>query len=89
MKEYSGKNIIFEQDGEKDYINKENKLLLNKLFPEGKWIQNPPDSPDLVNPIEDLLAIIKPRIKRRQPLSLDKLRKYIFLKNEILSLLLL
>lgn len=72
----SGKVIIFEQDGAKAHTSKANILLLNRLFPEGKWIQNPPNSPDLAYPIEDLWAILKPRIKRRQPSSLEELKKF-------------
>ena len=76
LRQDSEKDIIFEQDGAKAHTSKANTLLLNKLFPEGRWIQNPPNSPDLAYPIEDLWAIIKPRIKRRQPSSLDELKKF-------------
>ena len=69
-------DLIFEQDGAKSHTSKTNLNLINKLFPNGKWIQNPPNSPDLAYPIEDILAIIKPRIKRKEPKSLDELKKF-------------
>ena len=69
-------NFIFEQDGAKSHTSKANLNLLNNLFSEGNWLQNPPNSPDLAYPIEDIWAIIKPRIKRREPKSLDELKKF-------------
>ena len=69
-------NLIFEQDGAKSHTSKANLNLLNNLFSEGNWLQNPPNSPDLAYPIEDIWAIIKPRIKRREPKSLDELKKF-------------
>ena len=57
--------IYFEQDGAPAHRCKSNKLLLNKLFPNGHWIQNPPNSPDLAYPKENLWGIIKPWVKRR------------------------
>lgn len=71
----SGKNIIFEQDGAKAHTSKANTNLLNKLFPKGKWLQNPPNSPDLAYPIENIWCLIKPRIKRKEPQSLDELKR--------------
>ncbi len=41
------------------------------------WIQNPPNSPDLAYPIEDLWGIIKPRIKRRNPSSIEEMKKFL------------
>ena len=35
------------------------------------------NSPDLAFPIEDLWAIIKPRIKRREPQTIEELKSYI------------
>ena len=69
-------NLIFEQDGTKSHTSKANLNLLNNLFSEGNWLQNPPNSPYLADPIEDIWAIIKPRIKRREPKSLDELKKF-------------
>ena len=69
--------IIFEQDGAPAHKSKSNIHLLNKLFGEGGRIQNPSNSPDLASPIEDLQAIIKPRVKRRNPKSIDQLKGFI------------
>ena len=41
-----------------------------------KWIQNPPNSPDLAYPIEALWGIIKPRIKRRNPKTIQELKQF-------------
>jgi len=70
-------NIIFEQDGARAHTSKSNLNLLNKIFGDNKWIQNPPNSADLAYPVEDLWAIIKPRIKRKNPKTIDELKKYI------------
>lgn len=70
-------NIIFEQDGARAHTSKTNLNLLNKIFGDNKWIQNPPNSADLAYPIEDLWAIIKPRIKRKNPKTIDELKQYI------------
>ena len=59
-------NLIFEQDGTLAHKSKSNIYLLNKLFKEGGWIQNPPNSPELTYPIEDFWAIIKPRVKKKK-----------------------
>ena len=50
---------------------------MNKLFKNDGWIENPPNSPDLAYPIEELWAIIKPRAKRRDPQTIDELKKYL------------
>ena len=78
-------DIYLGQDGAPAHRCKSNRHLLNKLFPGGRWIQNPPNSPDLAYPIENLWGIIKPRVKRRNPQTLDELKKF-FLKNGILFL---
>ena len=72
IKKKFGKRLILEQDGATVHICKSSKHLLEKLFTENGWIQNPPNSPDLAYPIEDLWGIIKPRIKRRNPTSLEE-----------------
>ena len=51
--------------------------LLNEQFGKNGWIQNPPNSPDLAFPIEDLWAVIKPRVKRREPKSKEELKTFI------------
>ena len=38
---------------------------------------NPPNSPDLASHIENLWGIIKSRVKRRNPETLDDLKRYI------------
>ena len=54
----SKEKLFFEQDGATAHISSSNKKLINKLF--GKWylIQNPPNSPDLAYPIENIWAYI-------------------------------
>ncbi len=69
--------LIFEQDGATCHTSKANKFLLNKFFTEDGWIQNPPNSPDLAYPIEDIWGIIKPRVKRREPKSIEELKQYL------------
>ena len=73
----ANEEIIFEQDGASSHTSKSNIFLLNKLFKKDGWIQNPPNSPDLAYPIERIWGIIKPRVKRRDPKSLDELKKYL------------
>lgn len=70
-------DLIFEQDGAQAHKSKSNIHLLNKLFCESGQIQNPPNSPDLASPIEDLWAILKPRVKRRNPNSIEQLKVFI------------
>ena len=69
--------IIFEQDGATAHKSKTNTFLLNALFKNGGWIQNPPNSPDLAYPIETVWAIIKPRVKRRDPKTIEELKKFL------------
>ena len=47
------------------------------MFTKNGWIQNAPNSPDLAYPIEDLWAIIKPRVRRRNPNSIPELKKFL------------
>ena len=70
-------NLILEQDGASYHKNKTNTILLGQHFGKNGWIQNPPNSPDLAFPIEDLWGIIKPRVKRREPQTLSDLKTYI------------
>ena len=60
-----------EQDGARAHTSESNTNLLNHLF-KSKWIQNPPNSPDLAYPIETLWGILKPRIKRRNPKNIEE-----------------
>ena len=66
--------LKFEQDGAKPQISISNTILLDKFFGEGNWIQNPQNSKHLAYPIETLWGILKPRIKRRRPKSLEELK---------------
>ena len=70
-------NLYFEQDGAPSNTSKANIALINELFGE-KIIQNPPNCPDLAYPIEDLWAILKNRVKRRNPKNLEELKKFMF-----------
>jgi hypothetical protein len=76
IKKKNNIDIILEQNGAPAYTSKTNIHLLNKLFSDKGWIQNPPNSPDLAYLIEDLWAIIKPKVKRRNPSSLNELKKF-------------
>ena len=69
--------IIFEQDGASSHTSRTNKYLLDTFFKEDGWFQNPPNSPDLAYPIENLWAIIKPRVKRREPKSIEELKQFL------------
>ena len=68
-------NLFLEQDGARAHTSKSNLKLINELFGD-KWIQNPPNSPDLAYPIEALWGIIKPRIKRRNPKTIQELKQF-------------
>ena len=73
----SGNNkIYFEQDGATPHTTESNINLIKRLFGEDPLIQNPPNSPDLAYPIESLWGYIKPRIKKRNPKTLDELKKF-------------
>lgn len=76
IKSENGVDLIFEQDGAKAHTCKANITLLKKLFKNSGWIQNPPNSPDLASPIERLWGYIKPRVKRRNPETLEDLKNF-------------
>ena len=77
MKKKYDINLILEQDGARAHTSKTNIALLNELFNKDNWLQNPPNSPDLAYPIETLWGILKARIKRRMPKTIDELKEYI------------
>ena len=77
IKKKFNKDLILERDGAKAHTSKNNIALLNELFCEDKWIQNPPNSPDLAYPIETLWNILKVRIKRRNPKTIDDLKQFL------------
>ena len=54
IKEKFGKRLILIQDGATAHTYKISIYLLEKLFTENGYIQNPPNSNDLDYPIEDL-----------------------------------
>ena len=68
-------DLYFEQDGATSHTSQSNKNLIKELFGKQNFIQNPPSSPDLAYPIENLWGYIKPRIKKRNPENLDDLKK--------------
>ena len=53
-----------------------NKKLLNIIFGENGWIQNPPNSPDLAYPIETLWANLKKEVKNRNPKNVEDLKQF-------------
>ena len=67
--------MFFEQDVATPHTSIANKTLIKKLFGENKFIQNPPNSPDIAYPIETLWGYLKPRIKKRDPKNLEELKK--------------
>ena len=71
-----GGSLIFEQDGARSHTCKSNIALINKKFKN--WVQNPPNSPDIVYPIEDLWGILKNRVKRRAPKNIEELTLFFF-----------
>ena len=71
-------DLYFEQDGESAHTNHTNKILIEKLLRKNKLFQNPANFPDLAYPIEYIWAYIKPRIKRRNPQTLEELKKFTF-----------
>ena len=86
MNQFSyGQTLLFYKDDIKKIEEKEkikiilesNRFILDKLFTKEGWNQNPPNSPDLAYPIEQLWVIIKPRVKRRAPNTIAKLKKYL------------
>ena len=76
IREKYNKILIIEQDGATCHKSKRNTKLLNSLFGEDGLFKNPPNSPDLAYPIEDLWAILKPRVKRGEPSSIDDFKNF-------------
>ena len=66
----------FEQDGATPHTSKSNKNLIYSLLGKDKLIQNPPNSPDLVYPNENIWVYIKPRIKKRVPKNIEELKQF-------------
>ena len=76
LKKKFNNELYFEQDGASAHTSRTNKIVIEKLFGKNKLIQNPPNSPDLAYPIEYIWAYIKPRIKRKNPQTLEDLKKF-------------
>lgn len=76
LKKKLNNELYFEQDGASAHTSRTNKIFIEKLFGKNSLIQNPPNSPDLAYPIEYIWAYIKPRIKRRNPQTLEELKKF-------------
>ena len=68
-------SLLFEQDGARAHTSKSNINLLNNLFTPDGWIQNPSNSPDIAYPIETLWATLKKRVKKRNPGTIEDLKK--------------
>ena len=65
IQKYKNKGVLyFEQDGATPHTSDNNKKLIKKLFGEEPLIQNPPNSPDLAYPIENILVYLKKQIKK-------------------------
>ena len=65
IQKYKNKGVhYFEQDGATPHTSDNNKKLIKKLFGEEPLIQNPPNSPDLAYPIENILVYLKKQIKK-------------------------
>ena len=67
--------LYFEQDGATPHKSESNKKLIKKLF-GNNFIQNAPNSPDLAYPIENIWGYLKPRIKKRNPQTIQELKQY-------------
>ena len=76
LKKKLNNELYFEQDETSAHTSRTNKIVIEKLFGKNSLIQNPPNSPDLAYPIEYIWAYIKPRIKRRNPQTLEELKKF-------------
>lgn len=51
--------------------------MINELFKKNLF-KIPPNSPDIAYPIKDIWAILKKRVKIRNPQYLEDLKKFIF-----------
>ena len=67
--------VYFEQDGATQHTSAANRALIEKLFGENAFLQNPPNSPDIAYPIKTLWGYLKPRIKKRDPKNLKELKE--------------
>ena len=93
IQKYKNKGVLyFEQDGATPHTSDNNKKLIKKLFGEEPLIQNPPNSPDLAYPIENIWAYLKKQIKKEIQSHQENQKKLIkkngiqFPKEEFLNL---
>ena len=75
LQEKAEGQLYFEQDGATPHTSESNKKLIKKLF-GNNLVQNAPNSPDLAYPIENIWGYLKPRIKKRNPKTIEELKKY-------------
>ena len=68
-------NLIFQQDNATCHISRESKAAI-EIFFKGNFIEWPPNSPDL-SPIENVWAIIKEKLSKRNITNFDELRENI------------
>ena len=76
LQKKSKARLYFEQDGATSHTTSSNLQLFEQLFGKNRLIQNPPNSPDLAYPIENIWGYIKPRIKKRDPQTLEELKRF-------------
>ena len=74
---YNGIKLIIEQNGGSCHRSKANRKLLDEQFSKNGCLQNPQNFSDLGFPVEDLWTIIKPRVKRREPQTIEEIKSYI------------
>ena len=67
--------LYFEQDGARAHTSSSNLKLIEHLFGKERLIQNPPNSPDIAYPIENIWGYLKPKIKKRDPKTLNDLKR--------------
>jgi len=77
QKKYKCK-LFFVKDGGRAHINSSNSKLINHLFGKGRLIQNPPNSPNIAYPIENIWGYLKPKVKKRDPKALDELKRILW-----------
>ena len=68
-------NLYFQQDNAACHVSQESKAVIEVLFGKN-YIEWPPNSPDL-SPIENVWAILKEKLSRRDIKNFDDLRENI------------
>ena len=67
--------LFFEQDGARSHTSPSNLKLIEHLFGKERLIQNPPNSPDIAYLIDNILGYLNPKIKKRDPKTLNELKR--------------